>query len=1123
MKRSAVRTLIFIVAALLLLLLSVQAVLWKGLPKGWILRALSARVGLAITADSFSVGWTGATTIQGLALTLPMEKQPFLTAEEIRLSHRVLPLVLLTRSMALDSVDIQRPSLSLRQSETGRWNIQDCLSIMGGPQTGETGAASHGGLPELHVHDGFVTVERLGCDTRRLGPLNFSGKPLDELVWQFEMKLASNVALHGSLAPTRSGTHRVEFELEQVAELLGSAADGLGQTGATGQWDGRFDHGRLDGMLTLDHLQVGSTTVTGQAGLSFEPNQISVTPQELVVRGKPLPVEELQLSGGSIHLRRDQVVANRLAVRTKTFVARLDGNWALETGKGRVMCSWAGTTGSEPMQYQGSWTAQIHSAPATPIRAEIETMIQADASWGSWEAAAHIVGAGSDWANSQWAVSTPRASFKYKGENIDASGGTARFAVDWPEIRIVDVNLPCCDRLDAQGQANAEEGKWAIRLETTGLKPGPWVKWPARLQVVAVGDSTGIGVSDFEFANEDVRVSASGRIAMPSTQLQEVQTQARWTVPPLPGPRKRPRNFSGKWRLDSEVAGTIRPLRLSLNSTLLGTEAQLGPDIVQDLRIVLRADANNTDVSFEATPFELLGGQWNLKGRHQIPHRSTSIELRVENLALATAARLVGFPRPCEGQVTSQLLVAMSGFKLDRLKGSGSWRATGLKVPPFEADRAEGRLVAAGGFVDLDPIRLYLGDGTANAKIHFALATPSVLDIQLDTRQWPTEMRGGDLVFFADSKAAVKLNVLDRNTTGQGQLAGRLLLKHKELGTTSLKMRVDKKTIEIDEISADILGGKCKGSGVLRLDNWPLSAADATLENVDLARLADTWPGLADAAGTLSVSLSAGAAEDERPLGPLRLQVKGRVTDGSFRSAKLDTLDVTAHAGKQRTVVDGFTIEMMDGKLSGRATFSRRPDGVHTYLNVGLDRLSLDQLVHVFNPKAKPVAGHITGTGMLTMSPELRPITGEADLELIESDLINNSVIAALHGALSRKPGEPQASGRGYLKLQAEGKKLWIRTFTYFNRGVEVWASGAIMDLSRGEASPIEGYAVGSTRPLRDVRLPGVRQLDRLMASLQSGAVSVKIGGTLAQPEVTVVPFPQISATFRRLLWGSLR
>ncbi|UCG55716.1 MAG: hypothetical protein JSU70_12695 [Phycisphaerales bacterium] len=1123
MKRSAIRIVVSVVVVLLLVTLGVQTALWRGLPKGLILRYLSTRAGVVITADSFSTGWTGTTTIKGLALTLPMDKKTFVRAEEVQLSHRILPLVLLTRSIALDSVNIQGPSVSLRQSATGRWNIQDCLSIVGKLRAGKTSEAPHGRLPQLHIRDGYVTVERLAGGNQELGPLHFSGKSLDELVWHFEMTLASNIALRGSLAPTRAGTHKVEFSLEQVADLLGRSAEGLGQTEANGHWEGRFEHGKLDGVLTLTHLEVGTTSVIGATELSFEPNQVSVIPRELTICSKRLPVEEVRLAGGSVQLRRHEAVANRLVLRTESSLARLDGRWALETGRGQITCSWANTVGNDVAQYQGSWTARVDSAPAAPKRAEIDTTVQGHASWGGWRATARIVGAGRAWTNSQWSVSAPQMSFKYKGKTFDASGGTARFVVDWPSLRLVDANLPCCDHLEARAQANVDEGKWAVQLKTVGLKPGPWLKGPARLNVVANGDPAGIAVSHLEFSNEDVEISAAGRIAAPSTQLENVHAQASWAVAPLPSPAKRPRNFSGNWRLESEVAGTIRPLRLSLNSSLVGTEAQLGPDMVRDIRIALRADANNTAVSFEATPFELLGGRWNLGGHHEIQAKSTSINLQVEDLALATAVKLVGFPRPCEGQVTAQLLLAMSGLELDRLEGSGGWKASSLRLPPFEAERAEGRLVAADGFVHLDPIQLWLGDGTAKARIHFALATPSVLDIQLDTRQWPTEVRGGDLMFLADSQAAIKLNVLDKNTTGEGQLSGKLLFKDKEIGTTSLQMRASKRTIEIRELGANILGGECTGSGMLRLDNWPLSRADATLQNMELARLADVWPGFADLVGNLSASVSAGAAEDLRAPEPLSLQVKGRATGGGFRNAKLDTLDIVAHAGKDRVVVDGFTIEMMEGKLSGRTTFSRRSDGVHTYLDVGLDRLSLNQLVHVFNPKAKPVAGRITGKGMLTMSPGFRPITGEVSLELIESDLINNTVIAALHGALSRKPGEPQASGRGRLELQAEGKKLWIRAFTYSNRGVEVWGSGAIMDLSLGEASPIEGYAVASTRPLRDVRLPGVRQLDRLMASLQRGAVSVKIRGTLAQPEVTVVPFPEVGTTFRRLLWGSLR
>ena len=80
-----------------------------------------------------------------------------------------------------------------------------------------------------------------------------------------------------------------------------------------------------------------------------------------------------------------------------------------------------------------------------------------------------------------------------------------------------------------------------------------------------------------------------------------------------------------------------------------------------------------------------------------------------------------------------------------------------------------------------------------------------------------------------------------------------------------------------------------------------------------------------------------------------------------------------------------------------------------------------------------------------------------------------------------------------------------------------------------GEARPpdlaavVEGYAIGSTRPLKGIRLPGVAELDKLMTSLQKSVASVRIEGTLGKPDVKVVSFPEISSALRRLLWVQLR
>ncbi|MBN1846374.1 MAG: hypothetical protein JW810_11865, partial [Sedimentisphaerales bacterium] len=140
-----------------------------------------------------------------------------------------------------------------------------------------------------------------------------------------------------------------------------------------------------------------------------------------------------------------------------------------------------------------------------------------------------------------------------------------------------------------------------------------------------------------------------------------------------------------------------------------------------------------------------------------------------------------------------------------------------------------------------------------------------------------------------------------------------------------------------------------------------------------------------------------------------------------------------------------------------------------------------------------------------------------------EADLMNNDIIALLYNALNLKFDRMQPEGYGRFQLHAEGNRLQIPSFVYSNRGVEVRGAGSIRDLSRGADSPIEGYAIGTTRPLKELELPGMKQLDKLMRSLQTGSSSVRIAGTLGEPAPRLIPLPEIHSALRRLLWGQLR
>jgi len=317
--------------------------------------------------------------------------------------------------------------------------------------------------------------------------------------------------------------------------------------------------------------------------------------------------------------------------------------------------------------------------------------------------------------------------------------------------------------------------------------------------------------------------------------------------------------------------------------------------------------------------------------------------------------------------------------------------------------------------------------------------------------------------------------------------------------------------------------GQIDGQATISLNNWLLSSSQLSWQNIDLAILGDWWPILDGLTGRSAGILTAQPADQQRPLGPLYIQAQSDLSDAAINGAQLGSCEVVAYAGEDRLIIKQLMLEMAEGIIRARATFSRHDGELFTYMNCNFKHLDLDQLVHMFQPQANKVAGCLTGSGSVVFSRDLKRLTGNADFQLSETDLVNNFVIATLYNSLNLKFDQAQLTGVGRISLRAEGAILHIPSFYYFNRGVEVRGAGVIKDISLGLASPIEGYAIGSTRPLKGMRLPGVEELDKLMSFLQKSVASVKIEGTLAKPVAKVVPFPEVSSSIRRLLWGQLR
>ena len=73
------------------------------------------------------------------------------------------------------------------------------------------------------------------------------------------------------------------------------------------------------------------------------------------------------------------------------------------------------------------------------------------------------------------------------------------------------------------------------------------------------------------------------------------------------------------------------------------------------------------------------------------------------------------------------------------------------------------------------------------------------------------------------------------------------------------------------------------------------------------------------------------------------------------------------------------------------------------------------------------------------------------------------------------------------------------------------------------EAPELDADVVGSVRPLRDLRLPFVGDVDKLLSALQGNLATIRVEGTVHDPKVQTEPFAGISSSLREFILGDVR
>ena len=1126
MRRRAFRITVVVVVILLLAGLGVEIVLRSDLPRRWILRAASEELGLDVTTESLSVGWMGRTAIRGLAVAAPLDGEQVLSIAAIDLSHRSVPLLLITRSLGLNSVRIDELHLDLRRDADGRWNVQDVIARLAA-RIDDTPEEHHGFvLPRLDVRKAFVRIAEPDEDIQTVGPIDVSGRGNGLSMWRFDVTAPQGTRLHGELAQGGNWAHRVVFHIDSndlPLDAMGFADSGPMR--ASGRWNGQVREGGLLGTLRLNELEAGTASVAGTVDVALQGDGLVLSPKGLTLTEPNLAGQRLRLTAGGIHLDPRGVRATRLVAAADSVASQISGHWDFERRSGEFTADWAGSLHEYGSEHDGTARLAIKSPQAGRKEMTLRVALTMRSPVGELHIGTEVRGHGGDWRKSAWETSVDELVWASKERRIDLGDAGAKVSVDWPTIRLASLRLPETQTIEAAADLNVQTLQWQVQIDAKGVEGLGWQDPGLNVRIHGSGNRHEAVVSELGITQGDRTVVAKGKLSLPSGEIHEAHLSTTWSDRRDGSASPKEADVPGRWTCGVDIEGKVRPIDLRFNGTVAGRSVRLGRRMVTQMNVPLQGTVNAEYVQVATEPFDLLGGRWQLSGRHELSRPLTQLGLTIDDLSLQAAAEIAGSPLKYQGQAKARLQLAVPDFAMGKALAYGSWEVVNLSIPPFEAQQGQGTLRIADGMARLDEIRLEEGSGQALGSMQFRLDQPQRLSIEFQTTEWPVKWEPQSIKLLTDSKASVVIDIQKKSLDGHATLSSQLLIGDESFGRLDASAQLREQTLDLREFSSELLGGRVEGAARIPLDRWHRSKGQLQWQGIEPHQLTPWWPAAAQFAGTCSGTLVAKEADPtSRPLEPMRVELRAEMPDGRFARAQLGDCHAVAYIGPKRFVVDRMDAHVLGGVVKGWGRASPHAGGLYLTAVADFNDLDLEQFSKPdSDAKAEAVVGKLGGRATILTSADWRYLSGQADLDITESDLVNAPIIRTLYDALNVGLGQPQPEGTGQIKLQFDGARIRIPSFAYFNRGVEVRGAGQIEDFTRGDQSPIEGYAVGSTRVLKGVRLPGVRELDRLMASMQTGVASVAIDGTLDDIMVNLVPLPAVSGALRGLLWSQLR
>lgn len=1103
---------------------------------------VSDALGLRVEIGGVDLAWSGQTVVRDIIVRLPLDDTPLIEIDRIDATHWHIALIGILRDPGLSDIELEGVRVLLERDTAGQWNLIEAINRIAATRPGGNSNAGAGvpGLPQLHAESITVQLRDAGRDLGQLSA-RFTGDPESALGYTFMLEEPTIGSMDGRFAVGGDWSHRITFELRSIGPIeellrpmLPQADDNAHHplaARATGRWTGQPAAGGLRGTLTIEAAEATAAGYTanaqGAAALAITNGTLSIEPQSMRLQSPQLG--EAQLVSGSLRLSNGQLELTRLRTRSRGVTTDVDGTWRAADQAGNFNIAWSGANAGPVAAHHGRAKLELllSEAGRTIVRATTDATVDIGAN--SLHAELDIDADALLPSRASAGVRFRRLSWSGPDQPpIELAGLEARASLADGIARLTHLNIPGATLQSTIAEYTLADSSWFVDIATVDWRVPRYENFGSvSLSAIARGQAARAEAWSLGFRNAWAAVDASGTYdpARDLPLLASTEVALRLAETSLGEPANgnaAPPLLTGGVRAQLELVGTLEPLELSGAGSVSLSDLRFRREPIEPLTVLGFGVIDDEGITFTSNEFTLLDGAASFIGS-VAPDATVRARVNASQINFDELSEALGVGTRLGGRANAELEFLVPQGNAGRATLVGDWNARDLRLDPLAIDTAAGRIEAGRREARFEDISLKHDGGTISGRATYDLATEAGLGVDFEASRWPIESGDLDAILDGSIRGRIDLAQMAANLDIRGSAETRL--NDVPLGEGTLIARVIEQTIALESSNIEIGGGNINATGTLPLKQWTDANFQASIENVSFGPIAqcfvknDIAQALAELSGAADGKLVIAPNSDETAFGPLGITLNGSLIDGRFRNVDINDFNVRLAAGPERIVLESAVLHIADGTIEAWGTTTMHADERFVRINAAISRLDLDQIARSADPAMGAVPGRVSGrvvAGGYLHAPHR--LFGESTMLIEESDLANVGPIAMIYNALNIGASNKEPSGRGTASIRLEGEALDVTRFEYFNRGVDVFAALRLEQVLAGVDSPINGYAGGSARPLRDLDLPFAETVDRMITTAQSDAVSVLIDGTLGNRTLRIVPFSEAFRSLSRML-----